>query len=57
LPVDCGTSIADVFVGGVLCTRSALAIWIDLFVVRVRAEWKFPLVGFPSACFYAKQKL
>jgi hypothetical protein len=18
----------------------------------VRAEWKFPLVGFPSACFY-----
>jgi hypothetical protein len=28
LPVDCGTSIADVFVGGVLCTRSALAIWI-----------------------------
>jgi hypothetical protein len=37
LPVDCGTSIADVFVGGVLCTRSALAIWIDLFVVRVRA--------------------
>ena len=47
LPVDCGTSIADVFVGGVLCTRSALAIWIDLFVVRVRAEWKFPLVGLP----------
>jgi hypothetical protein len=57
LPVDRGASIADVFMGGVLCTRSALAIWIDLFVVRVRAEWKFPLVGFPSACFYAKQKL
>jgi hypothetical protein len=28
LPVDCGTSIADVFVSGVLCTRVALVIWI-----------------------------
>ena len=23
------------------------------FMVRVRAEWKFPLVGFRSACFYS----
>jgi hypothetical protein len=41
-----------VFVGGVLCTLLALAILIRPSWFGVRAEWKFPLVGFPSACFY-----
>jgi hypothetical protein len=41
LPVDCGTSIADVFVGGVLCTLLALAILIRPSWFGVRAEWKF----------------
>jgi hypothetical protein len=43
-----------VFVGGVLCTRSALGIArSSLLGVRAGAE----VVTFPSACFYAKQKL
>src|SRR5947208_3035313 len=37
LPGDCRASIADVFVGGVLCTLSAWVIWTASFVARVRA--------------------
>jgi hypothetical protein len=42
--------VADVFVGGVLCTLSAWIIGFDSVVVRVRAgaEARY----FPSACFY-----
>src|ERR1019366_2718534 len=40
--------IADVFVGGVLCTRVALAMGLGSFVVRVRARAE--VATFPSAC-------
>ena len=48
------TGSADVFVGGVLCTRSARVMWNKPFMVRVRAGAEG--ANFPSACFYAKQK-
>jgi hypothetical protein len=41
--------VTDVFVGGVLCTLVALAIWIDSFVVGVRAGGEvaaLPRLGF-----------
>jgi hypothetical protein len=39
----------------VLCTLSAWVIWMSVLLARVRAGAE--VATFPSACFYAKQKL
>jgi hypothetical protein len=55
LALDHDIKRLGVFIRGVLCTLSAWVIMEGSLVARVRTGRK--LAPFPSACFYAKQKL